>query len=80
MTLDYFGILASSMPFEVVNLEVMNSFQVKDHVDKYKFRQKMCTRSSMNVIEEAGVSLLDDFNVQFQKLESICKMQLQRIM
>jgi hypothetical protein len=73
MTLDYLGILASSMPFEVVNLEVKNSFEVKDHVEKYNFRPEMCTRSSMNVIEEARVALLDDFNVEFQKLESICK-------
>jgi hypothetical protein len=33
MTLDYLGILALSMLFEVVNLKVKNSFQVKDQVD-----------------------------------------------
>jgi hypothetical protein len=33
MTLDYLGILALSMPFEVVNLEVKNIFKVKDQVD-----------------------------------------------
>jgi hypothetical protein len=65
MILDYLGILASSMPFEVVNLEVKKSLEVRDLVDKYNFRPEMCTRSAMNVIEEAGVALLDDFNVEF---------------
>jgi hypothetical protein len=65
MILDYLGILASSMPFEVVNLEVKKSLEVRDLVDKYNFRPEMCTRSVMNVIEEAGVALLDDFNVEF---------------
>jgi hypothetical protein len=54
MTIDYLGILASSMPFEVVNLEGKNSFEVKHHVQKYNFRPEICTTSLMNVIEEAG--------------------------
>jgi hypothetical protein len=41
------------MSFEVVNLEGKNSFEVKDHVEKYNFRPEICTTSSMNVIEEA---------------------------
>jgi hypothetical protein len=56
MTIDYLGILASSMPFEVVNLEGKISFEVKDHVEKYNFRPEICTTSSMNVIEEVGGS------------------------
>ena len=69
MALDYLGIPASSVSSEEVNSKVKENFEGRDCLLKCTFRAEMCTRSWMNVLEEAGVTLLDDFNAAFQELE-----------
>ena len=69
MALDYLGILASSVPSKEANSKAKENLEGRDRLHKCTFRAEMCTRSWMNVLEEASVTLPDDFNVAFQELE-----------
>ena len=69
MACDYLAIPASSVPSEEANSEVKDNFEDRIRLHSCTFKAEMCIRSWLDVLNEANVSLPEDFIEAYNKLD-----------
>ena len=69
MACDYLAIPASSVPSKEANSEANNNFQDRIRLHSCTFKAEMCTRSWLDPLNEANVSLTEDFSEAYNKLD-----------